>query len=45
MARKSHPGMGSTKLNGQLVLPLIKACCNQHYWLKERAETRDREQR
>lgn len=38
MARKSHPGMGNTKLNGQLALPLIKACSNQHDWLKERAE-------
>lgn len=34
--------MGSTKLNGQLALALIKACSNQRYWHKERAETGDK---
>lgn len=39
MARRADPRMGSTKLNEQLVLPLVKVCSNQHYWLKERAGT------
>lgn len=38
MARKSHPGMGSTKLNGQLALPLIKACSNNTIGFKGEQE-------